>query len=60
MVSKHTIVYAEDDMDDVFLFQLAFELDDHIKHAHGQGDSNNTDGIYSSEQKIDPFVKTEN
>jgi hypothetical protein len=36
------------------------ELDDHIKHAHRQGDSNNTDGIYSSEQKIDPFVKTEN
>ena len=36
------------------------ELDDHIKHAHRQGDPNNTDDIYSSEQKIDPFVKTEN
>jgi len=35
------------------------ELDDHIKHAHRQGDSNNSDNAYSNEQKIDPFVKTE-
>ena len=35
------------------------ELDDHIKHAHRQGDPNNTDDKYSNEQEIDPFVKTE-
>ncbi|MDN5847481.1 MAG: hypothetical protein L0H53_14545 [Candidatus Nitrosocosmicus sp.] len=35
------------------------ELDNHIKHAHGQGDANNTGDVYSDEQKIDPFVKTE-
>ncbi|TVP41577.1 hypothetical protein [Candidatus Nitrosocosmicus arcticus] len=35
------------------------ELDDHIKHAHRQGDSNNSNDVYSKEQKIDPFVKTE-
>ena len=35
------------------------ELDEHIKHAHKQGDPNNADYTYSNEQKIDPFVKTE-
>ncbi len=35
------------------------ELDDHIKHAHEQGDPKNTENKYSDEQKIDPFVKTE-
>lgn len=34
------------------------ELDDHIKHAHKQKDPNNTNRVYSNEQKIDPFVKT--
>ena len=34
------------------------ELDEHIKHAHRQGDPNNTNDVYSNEQKIDPFVKT--
>ena len=35
------------------------ELDDHIKHAHRTGNPNNTTDKYSNEQKIDPFVKTE-
>lgn len=35
------------------------ELDEHLKHAHNKGDSNNTGKVYSDEQKIDPFVKTE-
>ena len=35
------------------------ELDEHIKHAHRQRDPNNSDDVYSDEQKIDPFVKTE-
>jgi hypothetical protein len=35
------------------------ELDEHIKHAHKQGDPNNPDSVHSNEQKIDPFVKTE-
>jgi len=35
------------------------ELDEHMKHAHKQGDSNKTGKVYSDEQKIDPFVKTQ-
>ena len=35
------------------------ELDDHIKHAHRHANSNNSNDVYSKEQKIDPFVKTE-
>lgn len=35
------------------------ELDEHIRHAHRQGDPNNKDDVYSNEQKIDPFIKTE-
>lgn len=35
------------------------ELDEHIKHAHKRGSPNNPDDVYSNEQKIDPFVKTE-
>jgi hypothetical protein len=35
------------------------ELDDHIKHAHRQGDPNKSNDVYSKEQKIDPFIKTE-
>lgn len=35
------------------------ELEDHIKHAHKHGDSNNKNSVYSEEQKIDPFVKAE-
>jgi hypothetical protein len=31
------------------------ELEDHIKHAHTQGDSNE---VVSPEQNIDPFIKT--
>ena len=34
------------------------ELDEHIKHAHRQRDSENAENVYSDEQKIDPFVKT--
>ena len=35
------------------------ELDEHIKHAHVHRDPNNSGMAYSDEQKIDPFVKTE-
>jgi len=36
------------------------ELEDHIKHAHQQTTkSDNSDGLYSEEQKIDPFIKPE-
>jgi hypothetical protein len=35
------------------------ELDEHIKHAHRQGDPNKANDVYSNEQKIDPFVKKE-
>jgi hypothetical protein len=34
------------------------ELDEHVKHAHRQRDSENAENVYSDEQKIDPFVKT--
>jgi hypothetical protein len=33
------------------------ELEDHIKHAHTQGDSRD---VVSPEQNIDPFIKTKN
>ncbi|HVF96326.1 MAG TPA: response regulator [Flavisolibacter sp.] len=32
--SKHTIVYAEDDMDDLFIVRQAFEKHDHISVEH--------------------------
>lgn len=32
--SKHTIVYAEDDLDDLFLVKQAFEKHDHIQVVH--------------------------
>jgi hypothetical protein len=35
------------------------ELDEHINYAHRQGEPSNTNDVYSNEQKIDPFVKTE-
>ena len=35
------------------------ELEEHIKHAHTQEDPNKSGTIYSDEQRIDPFVKTE-
>jgi CheY-like chemotaxis protein len=31
---NHTILYAEDDLDDLFILQQAFEKHDHIKVAH--------------------------
>lgn len=33
-VSKHTIVYAEDDLDDLFIVKQAFEQHDHITIVH--------------------------
>lgn len=33
-ISKHTIVYAEDDLDDLFLVKQAFEKHDHIEVVH--------------------------
>lgn len=32
--SKHTIVYAEDDLDDLFIVKQAFEKHDHIEVLH--------------------------
>lgn len=32
--TKHTIVYAEDDLDDLFILQQAFEKHDHIEIVH--------------------------
>lgn len=32
--NKHTIVYAEDDLDDLFLVKQAFEKHDHIEVVH--------------------------
>lgn len=32
--SKHTIVYAEDDLDDLFIVKQAFEKHDHITVVH--------------------------
>ena len=32
--SKHTIVYAEDDLDDLFIVKQAFEKHDHISVIH--------------------------
>jgi CheY-like chemotaxis protein len=32
--TKHTIVYAEDDLDDLFILQQAFEKHDHIEIIH--------------------------
>ena len=32
--SKHTIVYAEDDLDDLFIVKQAFEKHDHIEVIH--------------------------
>jgi CheY-like chemotaxis protein len=33
-MQKHTIVYAEDDLDDVFILQQAFQRHDHIEVLH--------------------------
>lgn len=33
---KHTIVYAEDDLDDLFILQQAFQKHDHIEVVHAQ------------------------
>jgi hypothetical protein len=33
------------------------ELEEHIKHAHKQENSNDSNDIISPEQKIDPFIK---
>src|SRR5215204_6039175 len=32
--NKHTIVYAEDDLDDLFIVKQAFEQHDHIEVVH--------------------------
>lgn len=34
MISKHTILYAEDDLDDVLIVKEAFEKHDHIQVVH--------------------------
>ena len=37
--NKHTILYAEDDMDDVFIVRQAFEKHDHINVVHSTNGS---------------------
>jgi CheY-like chemotaxis protein len=34
MISRHTILYAEDDADDLFMVKKAFEAHDHIQIVH--------------------------
>lgn len=34
MTSRHTILYAEDDLDDLFMVKKAFEVHDHIQVMH--------------------------
>ena len=34
MISRHTIVYAEDDADDLYMVKKAFEQHDHIQILH--------------------------
>jgi CheY-like chemotaxis protein len=34
MTSRHTILYAEDDLDDLFMIKKAFEIHDHIQVMH--------------------------
>lgn len=34
MTSRHTILYAEDDLDDLFMVKKAFEKHDHIEVIH--------------------------
>jgi CheY-like chemotaxis protein len=38
-INKHTIIYADDDMDDVFIVKQAFEKHDHITVIHSQNGS---------------------
>ncbi len=34
MISRHTILYADDDLDDLFMVKKAFEKHDHIQVEH--------------------------
>ncbi len=36
------------------------ELEEHIKHAHSKGSYDDSTQVNSKEQKIDPFIKTQN
>ena len=47
--SKHTILYAEDDMDDLFIVKQAFEKHDHIEVLHA---SNGKEAIVQLEAMI--------
>jgi hypothetical protein len=33
---KHTIIYAEDDLDDLFILKQAFERHDHVEVLHAR------------------------
>src|SRR4051812_44019319 len=39
MISQHTILYAEDDIDDLFIVREAFEQHDHIEVVHAPNGS---------------------
>jgi CheY-like chemotaxis protein len=39
MLEKHTILYAEDDQDDVYMVKKAFEAHDHIQVMHADNGS---------------------
>ena len=36
------------------------ELEEHIKHAHSKAGNDGSTQVNSKEQKIDPFIKTQN
>jgi DNA-binding response OmpR family regulator len=54
MTSRHTILYAEDDPDDLFMVSKAFEAHDHIKVVHAE---NGWDAIRKLEDMLGSGVK---
>ena len=49
MVSRHTILYAEDDEDDVYMVKKAFEAHDHIEIIHA---ANGLEAIQQLEEMV--------
>lgn len=47
--SKHTILYAEDDLDDVFIVRQVFEKHDHINVVHS---SNGSEALAALENMV--------
>ena len=54
MISRHTILYAEDDEDDLFMVKKAFERHDHIKIEHA---TNGLEAIRLLETMIEKNLK---